>query len=116
MPRSTSIQIGVPTGLAQRLSERKTRVRSPAAFAVEGFGRRRLRSMRSLAEAWPQFEILQWLSAKLLWGNNTRVLARVKGRHTRDWHLRASLEHGWSQNVLAPRIAARKEADSGENS
>jgi hypothetical protein len=38
MPRSTPIPIGVPTGLAQRLSERKTRLQPAqlrAAFAVE---------------------------------------------------------------------------------
>jgi hypothetical protein len=119
MPRSTSIQIGVPTGYPELVSERKTRLRPTqlrAAFAAEGFGPRTLRSLRSLAEACPDHEIWQWLIAKLLWGNNTRVIARVKGRHTRDWHLRAWLEPGWSQIVLAGRIAARQEAACGENS
>jgi integrase len=119
MPRSTTSPIGVPTGYPELVSERKTRLRPAqlrAAFAAEGFGPRTLRSMRSLAEAWPEFEILQRLTAKLPWGHTSRVMARVKGQPTRDWHLRASLEHGWSQIVLAGRIAARQEADSGANS
>lgn len=119
MPRSTSIQIGVPTGYPELLAELKTRIRSAqvrAAFAVEGFGYRNLRSLRSLAETWPEFEIWQWLIAKLPWGHTTRLLARVNGRSTRDWYLCAWLEQGWSQTVLAPGIAARKEAACGDNS
>jgi hypothetical protein len=119
MPRSTSIQIGVPTSYPELVSERKTRLRPAqlrAAFAAEGFGPRSLCSMRSLAEACPEVEIWQRLIAKMPWGHTSRGLARVKGRHTRAWHLRAWLEPGWSQNVLAPGIAAHKEAACGENS
>ena len=120
MPRSTSIQIGVPTGHPELVSQHKTRLRPAqlrAAFAVEGFGPRNLGSLRSLAEAWQEPDIWQWLIAKLPWGQTTRLLARVKGRSTRDWYLSCAwLEQGWSQTVQVPRIAARKEADSGENS
>jgi hypothetical protein len=53
----------------------------------------------------------------LPWGQTTRLLARVKGRSTRDRYLSCAwLEQGWSQTVQVPRIAARKEADGGENS
>ena len=81
---------------------------------VEGFGPRNLRYMRSLAEAWPEPEILQQLIAKLPWGHNTRVLDRVKDRPTREWYLRASLEHGWSQNVLVHMIAGRLHEREGK--
>jgi predicted nuclease of restriction endonuclease-like (RecB) superfamily len=63
---------------------------------VEGFSPRNLRYMRSLAEAWPEPEILQQLIAKLPWGHNVRVLDRIKDRPTREWYLRAALEYGWS--------------------
>jgi hypothetical protein len=115
MPWSTHPPISVLTGHPELLSELKTRIQSRAALAVKGFGSRSLRSMRSLAEAWQEPEIWQWLIAKMPWGHTSRVLDRVKGQHTRDWHLRASLEPGWSQIVLSPRIAARKEAACGEN-
>ena len=71
---------------------------------VEGFGPRNLRYMRSLADAWPEPEILQQLIAKLPWGHNIRVLDKVKDRATREWYLRSALEYGWSQNVLSLQI------------
>ena len=71
---------------------------------VEGFSPRNLRYMRSLAEAWPEPEILQQLIARLPWGHNIRVLDKVKDRTQREWYLRAALEYGWSQNVLSLQI------------
>jgi predicted nuclease of restriction endonuclease-like (RecB) superfamily len=41
---------------------------------VEGFSPRNLRYMHSLAEAWPDEEVLQHLVAKLPWSHNVRVL------------------------------------------
>ena len=60
--------------------------------------------MRSLAEAWPDEEILQQLVAKLPWSHNVRVLDRIKDRPTREWYLRAALEYGWSRDVLVLQI------------
>jgi predicted nuclease of restriction endonuclease-like (RecB) superfamily len=60
--------------------------------------------MRSLAEAWPEEEILQQLVAKLPWSHNVRVLDRIKDRPTREWYLRAALEYGWSRDVLVLQI------------
>ena len=71
---------------------------------VEGFSPRNLRYMRSLAEAWPDQEILQQLVAKLPWSHNVRVLDRIKDRPTREWYLRAALEYGWSRDVLVLQI------------
>jgi len=71
---------------------------------VEGFSPRNLRYMRSLAEAWPDEEILQQLVAKLPWSHNVRVLDRIKDRSTREWYLRAALEYGWSRDVLVLQI------------
>jgi predicted nuclease of restriction endonuclease-like (RecB) superfamily len=71
---------------------------------VEGFSPRNLRYMRSLAEAWPDEEILQQLVAKLPWSHNVRVLDRIKDRPTREWYLRAALEYGWSRDVLVLQI------------
>jgi predicted nuclease of restriction endonuclease-like (RecB) superfamily len=71
---------------------------------VEGFSPRNLRYMRSLAEAWPDEEILQHLVAKLPWSHNVRVLDRIKDRPTREWYLRAALEYGWSRDVLVLQI------------
>ncbi len=61
--------------------------------------------MRALAETWPEEPIVQHLIAQLPWGHNVRVLDRIKDRPTREWYLRAALEHGWSQNVLVHMIS-----------
>jgi predicted nuclease of restriction endonuclease-like (RecB) superfamily len=81
---------------------------------IEGFSPRNLRYMRSLAEAWPETEILQQLIAKLPWGHNLRVLDRIKDRPTREWYLRAALEYGWSQNILVLQISGRLHEREGK--
>jgi predicted nuclease of restriction endonuclease-like (RecB) superfamily len=81
---------------------------------VEGFSPRNLRYMRSLAEAWPEPEVLQQLIAKLPWGHNLRVLDRIKDRPTREWYLRAALEFGWSQDVLVLQIKSRLHEREGK--
>jgi predicted nuclease of restriction endonuclease-like (RecB) superfamily len=74
---------------------------------IEGFSPRSLKYMRALAEAWPEEPIVQQLIAQLPWGHNVRVLDRIKDRPTREWYLRAALEHGWSQNVLVHMISGK---------
>ena len=81
---------------------------------VEGFSARSLKYMRALAEAWPEETIVQQLIAQLPWGHNLRVLDRVKDRRTREWYLRAALEHGWSQNILVHMIAGRLHEREGK--
>ena len=81
---------------------------------VEGYSPRNLRYMRSLAEAWPDEEILQRLIAKLPWGHNLRVLDRLKDRPTREWYLRAALEYGWSQDVLVLQIQSQLHEREGK--
>lgn len=81
---------------------------------VEGFSLRSLKYMRALAEAWPEEPIVQQLIAQLPWGHNLRVLDRIKDRPTREWYLRASLEYGWSQNILVHMIAGRMHEREGK--
>ena len=101
---------GWGTKINQRLAEDLQ-----AAFpGVEGFSPRNLRYMRAFAEAWPEPAILQQLIAKLPWGHNLRVLDRIKDRPTREWYLRAALEHGWSQNVLVHMMSGQLHEREGK--
>ncbi|MCP5023904.1 MAG: DUF1016 domain-containing protein, partial [bacterium] len=43
-----------------------------------GLSVRNLSSMRDLARAWPEPQIVQQLVAKLPWGHNTRLIQKVK--------------------------------------
>jgi predicted nuclease of restriction endonuclease-like (RecB) superfamily len=101
---------GWGTKINQRLAEDLQ-----AAFpGVEGFSPRNLRYMRAFAEAWPEPAILQQLVAKLPWGHNLRVLDRIQDRPTREWYLRAALEHGWSRNVLVHMISGQLHEREGK--
>jgi predicted nuclease of restriction endonuclease-like (RecB) superfamily len=52
---------------------------------MTGISARNLKYMRSLAEAWPDREIVQQLVAQLPWGHNTVLLQAVKSASEREW-------------------------------
>ncbi len=81
---------------------------------VEGFRPRNLKYMRSLAEAWPDSEIVPQLVALLPWGHLRVLLDRLKDRETREWYLRAAVEYGWSRNILVHQITSRLHEREGK--
>jgi predicted nuclease of restriction endonuclease-like (RecB) superfamily len=81
---------------------------------VEGFSSRNLKYMRSLAEAWPEAEIVPQLVALLPWGHLRVLLDRLKDRATREWYLRAAVEYGWSRNILVLQISSRLHEREGK--
>lgn len=72
---------------------------------VEGFSPRNLKYMRSLAEAWPDPEIVPQSVALLPWGHLRLLLDRVKDPTARDWYLRVAVREGWSRDMLSQGIA-----------
>jgi predicted nuclease of restriction endonuclease-like (RecB) superfamily len=81
---------------------------------VEGFSPRSLKYMRAFAEAWPEEPIVQQLAAQLPWGHHMVLLDRVKDRLSREWYLRAALEHGWSRAILVHQIEGRLQERQGK--
>jgi len=81
---------------------------------VEGFSPRNLKYMRSLAEAWPDSEIVPQLVALLPWGHLRVLMDRLKDRKTREWYLRAAVEYGWSRNILVHQISSRLHEREGK--
>jgi predicted nuclease of restriction endonuclease-like (RecB) superfamily len=71
---------------------------------MKGFSPRNLKYMRAFAEAWPDEEFVQQAVAQIPWGHNVRILDYVKERRAREWYVRATLEHGWSRDVLVHQI------------
>jgi predicted nuclease of restriction endonuclease-like (RecB) superfamily len=71
---------------------------------MTGFSPRNLKYMRTFAEAWPEEGIVQQVVAQIPWGHNVRVLDYVKDASERDWYVRATIENGWSRNVLVHQI------------
>lgn len=67
---------------------------------MKGFSPRNLKYMRAFAEAWPNEEFVQQLVAQIPWGHNVRLLEQLQGSKQREWYIRATIQHGWSRNVL----------------
>jgi predicted nuclease of restriction endonuclease-like (RecB) superfamily len=67
---------------------------------MTGLSPRNLKYMRAFGQAWPDEAIVQQLVAQIPWGHNVRLLDYVKDRGEREWYIRATIEHGWSRNVL----------------
>jgi predicted nuclease of restriction endonuclease-like (RecB) superfamily len=81
---------------------------------VEGFSPRSLKYMRSFAEAWTEEPIVQQLAAQLPWGHHMVLLDRLKDQPTREWYVKAAVEHGWSRNVLVHRISTQLQERQGK--
>jgi predicted nuclease of restriction endonuclease-like (RecB) superfamily len=71
---------------------------------MKGFSPRNLKYMRAFAEAWPDEAIVQQVVAQIPWGHNVRLLDLVKVPDDRIWYAKATMEHGWSRNVLILQI------------
>jgi len=52
------------------------------------------------AEALFQAELLQAIP----WGHHAELMAKVKDLPTRHWYMQATLQHGWSRNILIMQI------------
>lgn len=71
-------------------------------------GRRSQRSMRGFAQAWPEQEqIVQQAVGQLPWGHIIALLEKLDARDDRDWYAAATIQHGWSRNVLLNQIINR---------
>ena len=82
---------------------------------VEGFSPRNLKYMRSLAEAWPDPEIVPQRVALLPWGHLRLLLDRVKDPVARDWYLLAAVREGWNRDALGHMIEGQLYAREGKS-
>src|SRR5439155_1891542 len=71
---------------------------------MTGLSPRNLKYMRAFAEAWADEQIVQQVVAQIPWGHNVRILDYVKNPHEREWYVRATIQNGWSRNVLVHQI------------
>jgi len=71
---------------------------------MKGFSPRNLKYMRSFAEAYPDLEFVQQVSAQLPWGHHIKLLDSVAEPAERRLYIKQAVELGWSRNVLASQI------------
>lgn len=81
---------------------------------ARGFSPRNLRYMKSFAQAWPDFPMLQRAVATLPWGHNVILLDKLSDPETRLWYAAAAVKNGWSRNVLSHHIETRLHERSGQ--
>lgn len=86
-----------------------------AAFPeAKGFSPRNLRYMKSFAQAWPDFPMLQQPVATLPWGHNVVLLDKLDREEHRLWYAERALAEGWSRSVLALQIDSNAHDRSGK--
>lgn len=102
-------------GWGSKVIERLGRDLQARFPGVEGFSPRNLKYMRSLAEAWPDPEIVPQRVALLPWGHLRLLLDRVKAPAARDWYLAASVREGWSRGALGHMIEGQLYAREGKS-
>ena len=81
---------------------------------IVGFSPRSLKYMRSFAAAWAEESIVQQVAAQLPWGHHMVLLDRAKDEPTRLWYLHASIEHGWSRNILVHMMKGDRHLSEGK--
>ncbi|QCB97349.1 DUF1016 domain-containing protein [Arthrobacter sp. PAMC25564] len=81
---------------------------------ARGFSPRNLRYMKSFAEAWPNFPMLQAPLATLPWYHQIALLEKLSDPETRLWYAAAAVEHGWSRTVLVHQIEGKLHARAGK--
>lgn len=71
---------------------------------LKGFSDRNLRSMKLFYEEYKDDENWQQLVAKLPWGHNLLLIEKFKDKKIRKIYALATIENGWSRNVLSFQI------------
>ena len=74
---------------------------------MKGFSPRNLQYMQQFAATWPDAEIVQQLVSQIPWGHNIALMRSVKDPAAREWYARATVQHGWSRNVLMHQMDSR---------
>lgn len=71
---------------------------------LKGFSERNLRNMQLFYSEYRDDKIWQQVVAKLSWGHNMMLISKIKNKDIRKIYAKASLENGWSRNMLAIQI------------
>lgn len=71
---------------------------------MKGFSSSNLKYMRRFAEECPNCQIGQQPADQLPWFHIVTLLTKVSSSKDREWYARATIEHGWSRNVLVHQI------------
>jgi predicted nuclease of restriction endonuclease-like (RecB) superfamily len=74
---------------------------------MKGFSVRNLNYMRKFAEAYPDFSIVQTVSAQLSWSHHILLLDSFSAENLRLWYVLKAVEQGWSYRILQHQITQK---------
>lgn len=80
---------------------------------MRGFSSRNLKYMRAFAAAWPDEVFVQQVAAQIPWFHNCVLLDKLERQEDRVWYVNATVQHGWSRNVLVHQIETGLHKRSG---
>ena len=70
----------------------------------KGYSVRNLKYMAKFAEAYPDREFVQTVSAQIPGSHNFAILEKVKDPEQRIWYIEKTAKNGWSHSVLIHQI------------
>jgi predicted nuclease of restriction endonuclease-like (RecB) superfamily len=72
-----------------------------------GFSAQNLWDMRQFYLEYRDGENLQQIVGEIPWGQNLVILSKVKDRKARQYYVQATIEMGWSRNVLLHQVKSQ---------
>ncbi|MCZ6804101.1 MAG: PDDEXK nuclease domain-containing protein [Proteobacteria bacterium] len=72
-----------------------------------GFSTQNLWYMRQFYQAYQDDKNLQQLVGEIPWGQNLTIMSKIKDHDARYYYLKATIEMGWSRNVLIHQIESQ---------
>lgn len=83
---------------------------------MKGFSERNLNYMKLFYEEYNDDINLQQLVANLPWGHNLLLIEKIKDKNIRKLYAEATIQNGWSRNVLAFQIDSKYHQRVGTSS
>jgi predicted nuclease of restriction endonuclease-like (RecB) superfamily len=71
---------------------------------MKGFSDRNLKYMKKFYIEYKNNEKVQQLVAQLPWGHNILLMEKIKDKSIREFYVKATIENGWSRNMLDLQI------------
>jgi predicted nuclease of restriction endonuclease-like (RecB) superfamily len=71
---------------------------------AKGYSVRNLKYMAKFAKTFPEFEIVQSLTAQLTWTHSNALLDKIKDRDIFLWYAERNSESGWTVDALKEQI------------
>ncbi len=81
---------------------------------MRGLSPRNLLFMRAFADEYPDSQIVKQLVSLLPWGHIILITQRIKNQDLRLLYIKASLENGWSRNILAIQLDSHAQERQGK--